>query len=366
MLRISSIGRLVLIGGVSAIVAAACGGNGPAGSTSTVDVGSGSYTATGATFPKPFYDKATFDYNVMHPQVKITYGGGGSSQGIKDFTNNTVPFAGSDVPMSSSEIAAAGGDSSLTQIPSTLGVIAIAYNLSNVDKLVLDGPTLAKIYLGQITNWNNPALATLNPGVSLPNKTISVWRRQEGSGTTYHFTDYLSKVSPEWKTATASPSKSPNWPTGSYLHAQQGNAGVAQGVLSTDGAIGYVELAYVKSSNMKQAYLVNAAGKKVQATVDGANAAAATNQNVSPTSFSITNASCDTCYPIAGFSWILVRTSYSDALTGKTVVYFLKWLVTDGQAEGKDLDYAPLPSAVQQLALSNLKTVKAGGSAVLS
>lgn len=362
MLHFSSIGRLLLIGGVAAMVAAACGGNGTANSTTT-DVGSGNIVADGATFPKPLYDKATYDYNVKYPQVKITYNGGGSGQGIKDFTSNVVDFAGSDVPMTSTELANAGGDSALTEIPATLGVVAIAYNLSGVDKLTLDGPTLANIYLGHITKWNDPAIAKTNPGVNLPSKSISVWHRQEGSGTSYHFSDYLAKVSDEWKTTTGSPNKSPHWPTGNQA---QGNQGVAQGVQSTDGAIGYVELAYVVQAQMKQAYLINAANKPVQASVEGATASAATNSSVSPTNFSITNANCDTCYPIAGFSWLIVRTSYPDAAKGKAIVYFLKWLVSDGQSEGKDLQYAPLPSAVKQLALTNLKTVKAAGNAVLT
>lgn len=363
MLRFMSIGRSLLIGGVAAMVVSACGGNPTSSaSPSPVDVGSGSIVADGATFPKPFYDKATFDYNAKYPQVKISYNGGGSGQGIKDFTANTVDFAGSDVPMASADIAKAGGADSLTQIPATLGVVAIAYNVSGVSKLQLDGPTLANIFLGHITKWNDPALTALNSGTNLPNKSITVVHRSDGSGTSYHFTDYLAKVSDEWK-SKGGVSKTPNWQVG---HGDSGNAAVAQEISTTDGAIGYVELAYVVQTGMSQAFLKNANGKFVQASVGGATAAAATKPNVTPTDFSITNSSCDTCYPIAAFSWLIVRTSYADAAKGKAIVYFLKWLVTDGQSDGKDLQYAALPTAVQQLALTNLKTVKAGGSAVLS
>jgi len=363
MVRHMSIGRFLLMGGVAAMVATACGGSPSSATTpSPVDVGSGSIVADGATFPKPFYDKATFDYNAKYPQVKISYNGGGSGQGIKDFIAKTVDFAGSDVPMGSADIDKAGGASTLTQIPATLGVIAIAYNVSGVDKLQLDGPTLANIYLNHITKWNDPAIAGLNSGTTLPNKSIIVVHRSDGSGTSYHFTDYLAKVSDEWKTK-GGVSKTPNWQPGQ--HSDSGNPGVAQEVSSTDGAIGYVELAYVVQTGMHQAFLKNANGQFVRASVDGATKAAATKPNVSPTDFSITNASCDQCYPIAAFSWLIARTAYDDPAKGKAIVYFLKWLVTDGQNDGKDLQYAPLPAAVGQLALTNLKTIKAGGAAVL-
>jgi phosphate transport system substrate-binding protein len=365
MLRLTSIGRVLALVAAAVMVGTACGGTGSGGaSPSPVDVGSGALTGAGATFPAPFYQKAFFDYSAKYPQVTINYQPVGSGAGIKQFQQNTVDFGASDVPMGSADITTAGGPDTLTQIPTTLGVISIAYNLSSVTKLQLDGPTLANIFLGHIKNWNDPAIAALNSGVTLPNKAITVFHRSDGSGTTYHFTDYMSKISPEWKTATGSPSKSIKWPTG---QGASGNTAVAQGVTSTDGAIGYVELAYVVTANMQQAYLKNANGNFLQASVAGATAAAGTNTSVSPTNFSITNAACAQCYPIAGFSWVILRTSFSDAGKGKAVVNLFKWLVsTDGQAEGTALQYAPLPTAVAQLALTNLKTVKAGGQAVLS
>jgi phosphate transport system substrate-binding protein len=303
------------------MVTAACGGSTASSpSPSPVDIGSGSIVADGATFPKPFYDQADFDYNAKYPQVKISYNGGGSGQGIKDFIANTVDFAGSDVPMSSADITSAGGADTLTQIPATLGVVAIAYNVTGLDKLQLDGPTLANIFLGHIAKWNDHAIAGLNAGVTLPNKSITVFHRADGSGTTFHFTDYLSKVSDEWKSKVGT-AKQPSWPAG---QSASGNQGVAQGISTTDGAIGYVELAYVVSTGMHQAYLKNANGKFLQASVEGATAAAGTNSSVGPTNFSITNAPCDACYPIAAFSWLIVRTSYSDASKGRAIVYFLK------------------------------------------
>ncbi len=364
MFRLSSIGRFLLISGVAAMVVSACGGSGTGGASPSADVGSGSLTGAGATFPAPFYQTAFFDYTAKYPQVTVNYQPVGSGAGIQQFIKNTVDFGASDVPMGANDITSAGGADTLTQIPTTLGVISIAFNLSGVDKLQLDADTLSKIYLGTIKNWNDPALAAINSGVTLPNKPITVFHRSDGSGTTYHFTDYLAKVSPDWKAKTGSPAKSINWL--GVGQGASGNQAVAQGVSTTDGAIGYVELAYVVQTGMHQAYLKNANGKYLQASTDGATAAAGTNTSVSPTNFSITNASCDACYPISGFSWVIIRTSITDASKGKALVNLFKWLVTTGQSDGKDLQYAPLPSAVQQLALTNLKTIKAAGSPVLS
>ena len=351
----------LLVMTAAAMVAMACGGSSSPAATTT-DVGKGSLTGAGATFPGPFYQKAFTDYSIKYPQVTVNYQAVGSGAGISQFQAKTVDFGASDVPMGSADITKAGGDGAMTQIPTTLGVVSIAFNVSGVSALKLDADTLAGIFLGHIKKWNDPAIAALNSGTTLPNKAITVVHRSDGSGTTFIFTDYLSKVSSEWKSNVGN-AKSVKWPTGV---GASGNQAVAQAISSTDGAIGYVELAYVVQTGMKQAALKNANGKFVQASVDGATAAAGTKPNVSPSDFSITNSACDACYPIAGFSWVMLYTSYSDADKGKAVVNLFKWLVTDGQSDSKDLEYAPLPSAVQQLALTNLKTIKAGGSTVLS
>jgi phosphate transport system substrate-binding protein len=364
MLRVSFITRFLLVGVVAAIVGSACGGTGTATtSPSPVDVGSGSLTGAGATFPAPYYQKAFFDYSAKYPQVTVNYQPVGSGAGIQQFIKNTVDFGASDVPMAAADITSAGGPDTLTQIPTTLGVISIAFNISGVSSLNLDADTLSGIFLGHIKSWNDPKLTALNSGASLPSKPITVVHRSDGSGTTYHFTDYLSKVSPEWQTNVGT-SKSVKWPVGV---GASGNQAVAQAITTTEGAVGYVELAYVVQTSMHQAALKNANGKFVTASVAGATAAAAQNTNVSPTNFSITNEPGDTTYPIAGFSWVMLRTSFSDATKGRAVVYMFKWLVSaDGQKEGTDLQYAPLPAAVQALAQSNLKLVKAGGTAILS
>jgi len=351
-------GRALLVGLAAAVVAAACGST----TTTTSPVGTGALTGAGATFPAPFYTKAFFTYTQQYPQVTVNYQSVGSGAGIQQFIKGTVDFGASDVPMGSADITSAGGPDTLTQIPTTLGVIAIAYNVSGVAKLQLDGPALANIYLGHIKKWNDPALVALNAGVTLPNREIQVVHRSDSSGTSYHFTDYLGKVSDEWKTKVGV-GKAVSWPAGI---GGNGNQGVAQAVTSTAGAIGYVELAYVVQTNMTQAFLKNKDGNFVQASVAGATAAAAQNTSVSPTNFSITNEPGADSYPISAFSWLIVKTSYSDAEKGKALVYLFKWLVTDGQSVGTILQYAPLPTSVQTLAETNLKLIKAGGTAVLS
>ena len=340
------------------VAVCACGNSSAPGSA---DVGRGNLTAAGATFPEPFYSRAFFAYSQSYPQVTVNYQAVGSGAGIEQFIKGTVDFGASDVPMGASDIASAGGPSAVVQIPTTLGVVAVAYNVSGLDSLQLDGPTLAAIYLGQIKKWNDPAIAALNVGANLPATTITVVHRSDGSGTTYHFTDYLAKVSPDWKSKVGV-AKSVQWPAGI---GGKGNDGVAQAITQTSGAIGYVELAYVVQAKMHQASLKNKNGKFVQASVGGATAAAAQNANVSPTNFSITDEPGDSTYPIAGFSWIILRSSISDSDKGKAIVDLLKWLVTDGQSYGHDLQYAPLPSSVQSLALQNLHGVTAGGKPVL-
>jgi phosphate transport system substrate-binding protein len=364
MLRVKFMRRFLLVGVAAAIVGTACGGTGSTAgaSSSPVDVGSGSLTGAGSTFDAPLFQKAFFDYSARYPQVTINYQAVGSGAGIQQFIKNTVDFGATDVPMASADITSAGGPDTLTQIPVTLGVVSIAFNVQGVSRLNLDADTLAAIFLGHITKWNDPAIAALNSGVTLPSTKLTVAHRSDGSGTTYIFTDYLAKVSSEWKSKVGT-AKSVAWPVGV---GGSGNQAVAQTITSTDGTIGYVELAYVVQTGMHQASIKNANGKFVPASVAGATAAAAENTSISATNFSITNEPGDATYPIAGFSWAILRTSYSDTAKGKAVVHLFDWLVSSaGQAEGSSLQYAPLPSAVQSLATTNLKLVKAGGAAVL-
>jgi phosphate transport system substrate-binding protein len=352
----------------TAMALVACGGAPSASNspTPTADVGSGQLQGAGATFPGPYYTKAFYAYNQHFSQVSVNYQAIGSGGGIQAFTKNTVDFGASDVPMTATEVAAAGGDATLVQLPTIIGVVAIAYNLPNVDNLKLDGTTLANIYMGTIKKWNDPAITALNSGTNLPSTDITVVHRADSSGTSYAFTDYLSKVSPDWKTKVGT-AKAPAWPTG--IGGNQ-NAGVGQAVKTTEGSIGYVELAYVIQSQLQYASLKNASGKFLKASLDGATAAAGTVSGVSPTNFSITNASGDKAYPIVSYSWVMIRKDQTDATKGKAVVNLFKWVVqtgyTDPLVNGKSLEYAALPSEAQTYALTQLKSITSGGKPILS
>ena len=347
------------------LTAVACGGVGGTGATPepSIDVGAGQLQGAGATFPEPFYKKAFFQYNDKYSQVSVNYQAVGSGAGIQQFTKNTVDFGASDVPMTAAELQAAGGDGALVQIPSTVGLAAIAYNLPDLDKLQLDGTTLADIFLGKVKKWDDGEIKALNPSAKLPSTAITVVHRSDGSGTSYMFPDYLGKVSDEWKTKVGV-AKSVQWPTGV---GAQGNAGVGQQVKTTDGAIGYVELAYVIQSKLQMAWLKNQAGKYVQATEDGATAAAAALKGVSPTNFSITNEPGDKAYPISSYSWVFLRIEQQDASKGRALVYLWKWVTSgEGQAYGKDLQYAPLPKEAQDYGLAQLKKITSGGKPILT
>ena len=353
--------------GFVALLVAACGGtssNNTGGGATPLpkDVGSGTLNGAGSTFVQPFFQKAFYQYNADHSSVTINYQGVGSGAGIQQFTAGTVDFGATDVPMSSSEIATAGGASTLTQIPDTLGAVAIAYNLSGVQKLQLDGPTLADIYLGKVTKWNDPEITALNPGANLPAQAITVVHRSDGSGTSYIFTDYLSHVSTAWVNGPGR-GKSVSWPAGV---GAKGTAGVAGQIKSTAGAIGYVELAYVVQTGMSQAWIKSHDGKYLQASVAGASAAAAQAQSLSADNFSIVDEPGAQSYPIAGYSWAVLRTDISDANKAKALVYLFEWLVTGGQSQGTSLQYAPLPKNAADYAIAQLKLVKSGGRAILS
>jgi len=363
-MQLSSVTRS-LLAVATAILVGACGGaasnSGTSNATPAADVGSGNLTGAGATFPEPFYTKAFYQYNQLHSKVQVNYQAVGSGAGIKQYTTGTVDFGASDVPMTQAEVTAAGGADSLVEIPTTLGVVAIAYNLPAVGSLQLDGSALSGIFLGSIKSWDDAAIKALNPGAGLPSKPITVVHRSDGSGTTYAFTDYLGKVSPDWKSKVGV-GKSVSWPVGI---GGQGNAGVGQAVKQTDNSIGYVELAYVVQTGMQAALMKNADGKFVKPSLDGATAAAAGNSGLSPDNFSITNNPGPTTYAIASFSWVILKKNQADAAKGRAVVYLFDWLTKDGQTFGKDLQYAPLPKAAQTYADTQLKSITAGGAPVL-
>ena len=306
----------------------------------------------GATFPYPIYSKWFDAYTKVDPSVRFNYQSIGSGGGQKQIMAQTVDFGASDGPMSDENLAKAPGK--LLHIPTVAGAVVITYNLPGNPTLKLDGQTVADIYLGKITKWNDPKITATNPGVTLPDKDIVVVHRSDGSGTTYIFTNYLGKVSPEWQSKVGN-NTSVNWPTGL---GGKGNEGVAGQVKQTPNALGYVELIYAIQNKMPYADLKNAAGEFVKPTLDSVTAALATADIPDDFRFSMTNAPGKDAYPIAGATWLLVYEHQKDAAKGKKIVEFLKWAETDGEKMAKDLDYAPLPENVQQRVLKRINEIK--------
>lgn len=312
-------------------------------------------TGAGATFPYPIYSKWFSAYNKLHPNVQINYQSIGSGGGIRQVTNRTVFFGATDGPMTPDQLLAAPGK--ILHFPTVLGADVPVYNLAGVTtQLKFSGPLLADIFLGKITKWNDQAIATLNPGVSLPGTDITVVHRSDGSGTTYIWVDYLSKVSPEWKKRVGV-NTSVNWPVGV---GGKGNEGVAGLVKQTPGSIGYVELIYASQTKITYGAVQNAAGKFVTASPQSVTAAAAAAAKQMPADFrvSITNAPGEGAYPISSFTWLLLYEDPKDKAQGKIMVDFVKWALTDGQKFASELGYAPLPQSVVDMEMKALQKIK--------
>jgi len=307
----------------------------------------------GATFPYPIYSKWFDEYGKANPGVMFNYQSIGSGGGIKQITAKTVDFGASDGPMTMDQMTAAPGR--IYHIPTVMGAVAIAYNLDGVDKgLKLSGDVLADIYLGKITQWNDPRITEQNAGVSLPGKSIVVVHRSDGSGTSYIFTDYLSKVSSEWKSKVGK-STSVNWPLGL---GGKGNEGVAGMLKQTPGSIGYVELAYAKENVLPYAFMKNQSGAYIEPTLESTSKAADGADIPSDFRASIVNSPNPEAYPIASFTWLLIYKQMDDHVKGKAIVDFIRWAITDGQKYAQDLDYAPLPPNVVELIQKKLDQVK--------
>jgi phosphate transport system substrate-binding protein len=314
-------------------------------------------TGAGATFPYPFYSKAFYSYSQSHPEVTVNYQSIGSGGGIQQFIAKTVDFGASDVPMNAGELQRAGAP--VLQIPVTLGGEAICYNLPGIDSgLKFTRDLVADIYLGKVTKWNDPAIQKLNPDVKLPDTAIMVVHRSDGSGTTYIFTDFLSRVSSEWKQKVGT-GKSVSWPAPNSVGGK-GNEGVAGQVRQSPGAIGYVELSYVIQNHMTYGKLQNKAGSWVSPSIATVAAAAAGKPSVSATDFSIVDADGADAYPISGYSWLMVYQKPADATRGGLVKKVMSWLVTDGQDVAKSVDYVPLPKNVQDIAAKALSQMEVG------
>jgi phosphate transport system substrate-binding protein len=295
-------------------------------------------TGAGATFPNPLYSKWFSDYNKLRPDIRFNYQSIGSGGGIQQFTAGTVDFGATDAPMTAEEQARAPD---AVHIPTVLGAVVVTYN-APIQGLKLTPAVLADVFLGKIKKWNDARIAAVNPGVSLPDAAIAVVRRSDGSGTTYVFTDYLSKVSPEWK-EKAGTGKSVSWPVGL---GGKGNEGVTGLVKQTPGAIGYVELAYANQNKLPTALLQNRDGVFVAPSIAATSAAAAGVAMPADYKVSVTNAAGKDAWPIASFTYLLVHKDAKDRAKGEALVSFLRWAVKDGQAVAAPLDYAPLPAAV--------------------
>ncbi len=332
--------------------------------------GTTSITGSGATFPKPLIDAWAIGFNQEYSTVQVGYNGGGSGKGIGDITNKLVQFAASDAPLSPAEKAAAPG---ILQFPDTIGPLAIVYNVDGVpDGIKLTGDIVGKIMVGTITKWDDQAIKALNPGVNLPSATIGIVYRSDSSGTTFVFTDYLGKSSPDWAAKMGAPaSKKPNWAasTARQVGGQAGNDGVASTVSSTANSIGYVDLAFVQNLGLKAAMLQNPAGKFLAPTTAGAAGAAASVADSLPAAdgdwskISIINAPGDDSYPAASFSYILVYDSLA-AYNGKATAdqlngmkAWLFWALHDGQEYSETLGYAPLPAKVVAIGEKALQSI---------
>ncbi|MBM4361243.1 MAG: phosphate ABC transporter substrate-binding protein PstS [Deltaproteobacteria bacterium] len=359
----------LLLGALS-LVAVGCrgaspdGGASPAGSGSAAPAGASAdakvaLNGAGATFPFPLYSKWMSRYNELHPSILINYQSIGSGGGIRQIAARTVDFGASDAPMTPDEEAKA--PAKLVHLPMTLGAVAVAVNVPGVTSLRLGPAELAGMYLGTITRWNDPKLAAINPGTTLPDQPVVVAYRSDGSGTTAVFTEYLGKISPEWK-EKGGVGKSVKFPVG--LGAK-GNEGVTGQVKTSAGSIGYVELAYALQNGLTMASLRNSAGNFVAPSVESVSVAAASVTLPDSLTVSLTDPPGPAAYPIASYSYVLVYEDSVDAAKGKVLAEFFRWALHEGQGLAGALHYAPLPESVVKQTEARLLTLKGAGQPLL-
>jgi len=329
---------------------AACGGG---GSSSEIRL-----QGAGATFPNPLYQKWISEYGKTHANVKSDYQSIGSGGGIKQIQSRTVDFGASDAPMTDAELKASPAE--LLHVPTVLGAVVITYNLQGTPRPLHFSPdVVADIFLGRITKWNDARIKADNSDANLPATDITVVHRAESSGTSFVFTDYLAKVSADWKQKVGA-GKAPNWPVG---QGGKGNEGVTGQIKQQPNTIGYVELAYATQNKLPVALIKNAAGNFVEPTIDNVTAAAAASAANTPDDLrvSITNASGANAYPISSYTYILVYKDLTDAIKGKAVVHFLWWGIHDGESFAKDLQYAPLPAEIVKRSEAKINSITSGG-----
>ncbi|MFZ1140617.1 MAG: phosphate ABC transporter substrate-binding protein PstS [Candidatus Sulfotelmatobacter sp.] len=317
-------------------------------------VGQTTLNGAGATFPYPIYSKWFSEYHKIRSDVEVNYQSIGSGGGIRQVTSGTVDFGASDMPMTDKQLQEV--KTKILNIPTVLGADVPAYNIPGVSGEVKFTPeALAGIFLGKISKWNDTAITSANPGINFPDKDIVVVHRSDGSGTTFIWTDYLSKVSPEWKSQVGADT-SVKWPVGM---GGKGNEGVAGYIRQLPGSVGYVELIYAIQNNIPYGSVRNSAGTFVKASLEGVTAAAASAPKM-PADFrvSITNAPGKDAYPISSFTWLLIPAPSKDPAKGKILADFLNWMVTDGQKMTSALAYAPLPDNVVAKVKEAIKQVK--------
>ena len=310
-------------------------------------------TGAGATFPYPIYSKWFSEYSAAHPGVQINYQSIGSGGGIRQVTAGLVDFGASDGPMTDDQLAQS--KVKLIHVPTVLGAVVPVFNVPGVSDIRFSGEVLSDIFLGKIDTWNDPRIAKDNPGVNLPGQKIIVIHRSDGSGTTYIWTDYLSKVSAEWANGPGK-GASPAWPTGV---GGKGNEGVAGLVRQLPGALGYVELIYALQNHITFGEVKNPAGSWVRASIQGVTEAAASVKKM-PADYrvSITNAPGATAYPISSFTWLLIPTHAADPAKGKVIKDMLSWIVNSGESQVSALSYAPLPQGVAEKVLKTIYTLQ--------
>ena len=312
----------------------------------------------GATFPNPLYQKWLSEYGKVHPDIRIDYQSIGSGGGIKQIKEQTVDFGATDSPMKDEDLKSAPGE--LIHVPTVLGAVVITYNLQGVAQPLRFSPeVIADIFLGKLKRWDDARMKADNPGATLPAADITVVHRSDGSGTSAVFTDYLSKVSPEWKEKVGT-GTSPNWPVGL---GGKGNEGVTGQVKQTPNTIGYVELAYAVQNKLPVALIKNTSGNFVEPSLDAVTAAAAESLAATPEDLrvSITNSGGGNAYPISSYTYILAYKDQKDATKGKALVDFLWWGIHEGEAYTKDLQYAPLPADIVKRAEAKINSITSGG-----
>jgi phosphate transport system substrate-binding protein len=345
----------VLIIALAGLALNGCGGGNNAAGTSTAEI---KLQGAGSTFANPLYQKWFSEYNKAHQNMKFDYQSIGSGGGIKQFSAKTVDFGGTDAPMTDDQIKATGAE--VIHVPIALGAIVMTYNLPGVQiELKLTPDAIAGIYLGTVKKWNDPVIASSNPGVNLPASEITVVHRSDGSGTTYVFVDYLAKISADWK-AKVGVNTSVNWPVGV---GAKGNEGVTGQVKQTPNSIGYVELIYAEKNSLPHASVKNSSGEFVKGSLESVTAAAAGSSTQMPEDLrvSITNAPGKDSYPISAFTYALVYRDQLDQAKGQALVDFLWWAIHDGQPLARDLQYASLAPEVVTKTEQRVKSINFQG-----